>query len=110
MMVCQAHSPQDAPLVFWSIAETLESARLSTLSYHVKVSANSDRGFHLVGTSKPIKRKVIVPVPDRTLLEDLGSCFDFDEPIIIQRKNAVINTLNQLTLHTLYQKAPDERN
>jgi spermidine synthase len=105
ILVCQSHSPQDAPLVYWSIAKTLESAGLSTLSYHVRVSDDSDRGFHLAGTSKPIKRKIHVPVPDRTLLHDLGSCFDFDEHILIQRNHAVINTLDELTLHTFYQKA-----
>jgi spermidine synthase len=110
MMVCQAHSPQDAPLVFWSIAETLESAGLQTLSYHVRVSDNSDRGFHLAGTSKPIKRKIIVPEHDRTLLQDLGSCFEFDEHILIQRNHAVINTLDELNLHTLYQKAVGKKN
>ncbi|MFC4766682.1 adenosylmethionine decarboxylase [Effusibacillus consociatus] len=105
ILVCQSHSPQNAPFVFWSIAETLESAGLPTLSYHVNVPSFGDWGFHLAGHTRPIKRLIQVSIPNRTLPKDLSSWFHFDDAVLSVRKNVEANTLDQLTLHKFYQKA-----
>jgi spermidine synthase len=105
ILVCQSPSPHYAPLVFWSIAETIESAGLPTLSYHVKIDSFVDRGFHIAGHTRPIKRLIKVPVPHRTLPQCLDAWFQFDEDILTVRRNAMINTLEKLTLHSFYQQS-----
>jgi predicted membrane-bound spermidine synthase len=109
ILVCQSNSPHHAPLVFWSIAETLESAGLLTLSYHVRVPSFGDWGFHIAGHTRPIKRLMKVPVPTQTLPQDMAFWFQFDEAVLSVRRNAVLNTLDQLTLHNFYQKAVGPR-
>lgn len=105
ILVCKSASPHDAPLVFWSIAKTMESAGLSTLSYHVRISSDFVQGFHLAGATRPIKRFIEVPTRLQALPQDQTFRFDFEEHILNQRRNALVNSLQELTLHTLYQQA-----
>lgn len=102
ILVCQSQSPRDAPLVFWTIARTLESVGLQTVSYHVNIPSFGDWGFHLAGKVQPLRQSLKVPVSTRTLPDDLLSFFEFDEKILAKRKQAVINTTDQLTLHELF--------
>lgn len=104
ILVCQSHSPEYAPVVFWSICRTLKKAGLKTLSYHTEVPTFGDWGFHLVG-HVPLKwKRNKVTVPHRTLPEDLTSWFQFEDDILYEKKYAVVNKLDHLTLHKVYQK------
>jgi spermidine synthase len=52
-MVVQAGSPYFAPHAFWCIAETVRSAGLSVVPYHVDVPSFGDWGFVLAGHRPP---------------------------------------------------------
>lgn len=104
VLVSQAHSPEDAPLVYWSIGLTLVSAGLCTLSYHREVPSFGDWGFHLAALTPLQWPQTKVPVPQRTLPDDLTEWFCFDEDVAAVREQAVINSLDNLVLHQLYQE------
>lgn len=103
VLVCQSFSPEDAPLVFWSIGLTMKSAGMYTKAYHSYVPSFGDWGFHLAGRAPLTVQSDKIPVPTQTLPSDLSSLFVFPEQILSQRKGALINSLQELTLHKFYQ-------
>ncbi|MFC4770021.1 spermidine synthase [Effusibacillus consociatus] len=105
VLVCQSHSPKKAPIVFWSIARTLESAGLTTISYHLTIPSFGDWGFHLAGKQPLIWRRKKVTVPHRTLPNDLSSWFDFPAKVLAARTRAPVNCMDRLTLHNFYARA-----
>ncbi len=79
VFVCQSNSPADAPLVYWSIGNTIEHAGLTVKSYHTIVpSFGTDWGFHIAANSAyvldQIEQLYVVPTP-RTLPSLLSPLF-----------------------------------
>lgn len=102
ILVCQSHSPKKVPLLFWSIARTLESASFKTLSYHLTVPSFGDWGFHLAAKKPLVWRKKKITVPHRTLPADFSTWFQFPEQILSVRKSAPVNTLENPIMQKLY--------
>ncbi|MED4782338.1 adenosylmethionine decarboxylase [Brevibacillus choshinensis] len=110
VLVCQSFSPEDAPLVYWSIGLTLEDAGLYTKAYHCLVPSFGEWGFHIAGRAPlPVMPKQLL-VPTQTLPSDLASLFAFPTQILEKRKEALVNTLQDLTLHKLYQIEAGKKN
>ncbi|CAM4151241.1 polyamine aminopropyltransferase [Bacillus luti] len=106
--VCQSNSPADAPLVYWSIGNTIENAGLTVKSYHIIVpSFGTDWGFHIAANSSHVLNQIeqlyVVPTP-RTLPSLLAPLFQFKEEHLDHRNNAVLNLESDLTLHHCYQQ------
>lgn len=103
ILVCQSSSPEDTPLIYWSISKTLESESLHTLSYHVNVPWFGDCGFHLAGKEALIwEEGSKIDVPNRSLPYDLTSWFTFPPHVMSVKDQAIINSLECLTLHKFY--------
>ncbi|MDQ1001346.1 putative membrane-bound spermidine synthase [Neobacillus niacini] len=105
VLVIQSASPEDDPLVFWTIDKTLQSASLHTLNYHVNVPWFGDCGFHLVAKKQLEWR---VNIQNRTLSEDLHSMFTFSNRVKSVRKQAGVNTLKSPYLYQLYSTSSQE--
>lgn len=106
--VCQSNSPADAPLVYWSIGNTIEHAGLTVKSYHTIVpSFGTDWGFHIAANSvyvlDQIEQLYVVPTP-RTLPSLLFPLFQFKEEHLEQRNFALLNSESNLILHQCYKK------
>ncbi|MBR9673417.1 spermidine synthase [Bacillus cereus] len=106
--VCQSNSPADAPLVYWSIGNTIEHAGLTVKSYHTIVpSFGTDWGFHLATNSAhvldQIEQLYVVPTP-RTLPALLFPLFQFKEEHLEQRNLALLNSESNLILHQCYKQ------
>lgn len=106
--VCQSNSPADAPLVYWSIGNTIEHAGLTVKSYHTIVpSFGTDWGFHLATNSAhvldQIEQLYVVPTP-RTLPALLFPLFQFKEEHLEQRNLALLNSELNLILHQCYKQ------
>ncbi|PHB09289.1 spermidine synthase [Bacillus wiedmannii] len=106
--VCQSNSPADAPLVYWSIGNTIEHAGLTVKSYHTIVpSFGTDWGFHIAANSayvlNQIEQLYVVPTP-RTLPSLLAPLFQFKEEHLEQRNLALLNSESNLILHQCYKK------
>ncbi len=106
--VCQSNSPADAPLVYWSIGNTIEHAGLTVKSYHTIVpSFGTDWGFHIAANSAyvldQIEQLYVVPTP-RTLPALLFPLFQFKEEHLEQRNLALLNSESNLILHQCYKK------
>ncbi|PDZ18916.1 polyamine aminopropyltransferase [Bacillus anthracis] len=106
--VCQSNSPADAPLVYWSIGNTIEHAGLTVKSYHTIVpSFGTDWGFHIAANSAyvldQIEQLYVVPTP-RTLPSLLSPLFQFKEEHLEQRNLALLNSESNLILHECYKK------
>lgn len=104
ILVCQSHSPDYAPLVYWSIGLTLKGSGLQTLSYHVDVPSFGDWGFHLAAKKPLLWGKKEIPVPTQTLPEDMSTLFDFEQKSRSVLKKAQMNTLEDLKLHEFYSQ------
>ncbi|MFM1651914.1 S-adenosylmethionine decarboxylase [Brevibacillus sp. B_LB10_24] len=102
LIVCQAQSPEEAPLVYWSIARTFESAGLATRSYHVRIPSFGDWGFHLAAPALELPAVLTPAVENRTLPKDLTSLFQYEEQTMSKRLQAQVNSLGSLTLHKLF--------
>ncbi|HHT7175645.1 TPA: polyamine aminopropyltransferase [Bacillus cereus] len=106
--VCQSNSPADAPLVYWSIGNTIEHAGLTVKSYHTIVpSFGTDWGFHIAANSADVLNQIeqlyVVPTP-RTLPSILFPLFQFKEEHLEQRNFALLNSESNLILHQCYKK------
>ncbi|PEW80671.1 spermidine synthase [Bacillus cereus] len=106
--VCQSNSPADAPLVYWSIGNTIEHAGLTVKSYHTIVpSFGTDWGFHIAAKSAyildQIEQLYIVPTP-RTLPSLLAPLFQFKEEHLEHRNQDLVNSESNLILHECYKK------
>lgn len=106
--VCQSNSPADAPLVYWSIGNTIEHAGLTVKSYHTIVpSFGTDWGFHIAASSAHVLNQIeqlyVVPTP-RTLPALLFPLFQFQEEHLEQRNLAPLNSESNLILHQCYKQ------
>ncbi|WP_419956041.1 spermidine synthase [Neobacillus niacini] len=104
ILVCQSHSPEYAPFVYWSIGLSLKGTGMQVKSYHTEVPSFGDWGFHLA-SKKPMhltNRKVVVP--HQTLPEDLSTLFVFPSHFRSVQENTRMNTLSNLTLHEIYKQ------
>jgi predicted membrane-bound spermidine synthase len=104
IMVCQAHSPEFAPLVYWSIGLTLKEAGFHPLCYHAYIPSFGDWGFHLAAKKPLLIHHQKITVPHRTLPEDLSTLFFFPPKMLSLRDQSQINTMTRLTLHQLYKQ------
>ncbi|MDC2866147.1 spermidine synthase [Bacillus sp. BP-3] len=108
VFVCQANSPEDAPLTYWSIGKTIASTGLTVASYHTIVpSFGNDWGFHIATYSSSTLRNISkrsVNVPHRTLPKNLALLFRFRDDLLEERENVKINRRDQLILHRYYGK------
>jgi predicted membrane-bound spermidine synthase len=104
ILVCQSHSPEYAPIVFWSIGLTLKGSGLHILSYQADVPSFGDWGFHLAGKQPLLLGHREAAVPNRTLPEDLSSLFEFTPKVRSVLKLSQMNTLSNLKLHTFYRQ------
>ncbi|MEH7273192.1 spermidine synthase [Neobacillus vireti] len=103
ILVCQSHSPEYAPFVYWSIGLTLKGTGLNIRSYHIPVPSFGDWGFHLA-SKKPLQvRNMKNIVPYSTLPEDLSSLFVFSSNSRSVLENSHTNTLSDLKLHEIYK-------
>lgn len=66
-LVVQSGSPYFAPEAFWSIAETINSADLRTVPYHVDVPSFGDWGFVLAAAGGRPELALNAPAPLRFL-------------------------------------------
>jgi spermidine synthase len=104
MMVCQSNSPEDTPVVYWSIGLTIEQAGFLTRGYHTIVPSFGDWGFHLA-CKKPVHNKCKkVPVSHKTLPYNLESLFEFKNDILTYKNQAIVNWEKQLQLHDIYTR------
>jgi predicted membrane-bound spermidine synthase len=104
ILVCQSHSPEYAPFVYWSIGLSLKGTGMHVRSYHTEVPSFGDWGFH-IASKKPLylpNRKVAVPY--QTLPEDLSTLFVFPSKFRSVRENSHMNTLSNLKLHEIYKQ------
>lgn len=102
IIVCQSNSPKQAPVLYWSIAKTLKSVGLHTLSYHVNVPSFGDWGFHIAGF-KSLKWKTNkISVTTETLPIDLSLLTNFSPQILSAKHNAIVNSLESLSLHEIW--------
>lgn len=104
ILVCQSHSPEYAPFVYWSIGLSLKGTGMHIRSYHTDVPSFGDWGFHLASKKQlqSLNRKVIVP--NQTLPKDLSSLFSFPSKSMSVRENSHMNTLSNLKLHEIYKQ------
>ncbi|PAK35558.1 adenosylmethionine decarboxylase [Peribacillus simplex] len=103
-LVCQSGSPEDVPKTFWSIAETIKKAGLLTLEYNVTVPSFGLWGFHLGAHKKLAKKIPQISVSHQALPDNMEPLFKVPSAIMSVRKDAVINSLDNLRLHELYEQ------
>ncbi|MDP4157654.1 MAG: spermidine synthase, partial [Bacillota bacterium] len=101
LFVCQAHSLELTPLVYWSIGKTIESAGFQTLSYHTIVPSFGDWGFHLGSKKSILWGDKKVQVPTRTLPNNLASLSYFSPHMLEKKKLALLNSMNNSILHMI---------
>ncbi|WP_108670522.1 adenosylmethionine decarboxylase [Peribacillus acanthi] len=104
VLVCQANSPYDAPIAYWSIGETINSAGLNTLPYNVIVPSFGLWGFHLAAHKELTKILPDPTVPNKTFSSEKDKLFRIPSSIKALRKQAIVNTNDELKLHDLYQE------
>jgi predicted membrane-bound spermidine synthase len=104
ILVCQSHSPEYAPFVYWSIGLSLKGTGMHIKSYHTEVPSFGDWGFHLASKKQLDLQHRKVYVPNQTLPEDLSSLFVFPSKYRSVRENTHMNTLSNLKLHEIYQQ------
>jgi predicted membrane-bound spermidine synthase len=104
ILVCQSHSPEYAPFVYWSIGLSLKGTGMHVRSYHTAVPSFGDWGFHLA-SKKPLylpNKKAVVP--HQTLPEDMSTLFVFPSTFRSVQENSHMNTLSNLKLHEIYKQ------
>nr|WP_263324018.1 spermidine synthase [Neobacillus sp. Marseille-Q6967] len=105
ILVCQSHSPEYAPLVYWSIGLTLKGTGMHVQSYHINVPSFGDWGFHLAAKKPLAVDDIKLSIPNTTTLpEDLSTLFVFSPMVQSVLEEAQINKLSNLKLHEFYRK------
>ncbi|WHZ01888.1 spermidine synthase [Neobacillus sp. YX16] len=102
ILVCQSHSPEYAPFLYWSIGLSLKGTGMNIRSYHIDVPSFGDWGFHLASKKHLQMMHKKVSVPYQTLPEDLSELFVFPSKYRSVRENSHMNTLSNLKLHEIY--------
>jgi spermidine synthase len=103
IIVCQSHSPEDSPLVYWSIYHTLKSVGMHTKSYQVYVPSFGDWGFNIASLKKLTLSGKKVSVPTQTLPRNLATLFRIPKEVLEDKYDAKPNTLKNLRLYKYYQ-------
>ncbi|WHX99472.1 spermidine synthase [Neobacillus sp. DY30] len=104
ILVCQSHSPEYAPFVYWSIGLSIKGTGMHVRSYHTAVPSFGDWGFHLA-SKKPLYLPNKKPaIPHQTLPEDLSTLFVFPSTFRSVQENSHMNTLSNLKLHEIYKQ------
>jgi spermidine synthase len=101
LFVCQAHSLELTPLVYWSIGKTIESAGYQTLSYHTIVPSFGDWGFHMGSKKAILWGDKKVQVSARTLPPKLESLSYFSPHTLEKKKLAIVNSMKNSILHMI---------
>jgi spermidine synthase len=102
VLVCQSNSPEETPVVYWSIGKTMEQAGFETTGYHTIVPSFGDWGFQL-GTKQPLPAQPAqIPVAQRTLPADLDSLFHFPAEWIAYQQEAIVNSQDNVKLHEIF--------
>jgi spermidine synthase len=102
MIVIQSNSTEDMPRVYWSIHHTLKSVGMNTKSYFIYVPSFGDWGFQIASFKNFIPGRKKVPVPNQTLPKNLSSLFKLPREVILEKNNALPNTLKNLRLFNYY--------
>ena len=103
VLVCQSNSPDDAPRTFWSIGKTIQGAGLHTRGYNTIVPSFGLWGFHLATHKKQVDEIPAISVPHQAIEKDMNSLFKIPAAIKFEQRHAILNSVNHLTLHKLYQ-------
>ena len=107
VIVTQATSPYYARQAFWCIAETMEAAGFSTLSYHLNVPSFGEWGFH-VGALGPMGAAPLqFSVNRRFLDESVWMAMRVFSPDI-ERIASEINELDKPVLARYYRRGWSE--
>jgi spermidine synthase len=101
LFVCQAHSLDLTPLVYWSIGKTIESAGYQTLCYHMIVPSFGDWGFHIASKKPIVWGNQQVQVPTQTLPTKLESLSFFTPHMLEKKKLAIVNSMKNSILHMI---------
>lgn len=104
ILVCQSHSPEYAPFVYWSIGLSLKGTGMHVRSYHTEVPSFGDWGFHLASKKQLHLPNRKVAVPYQTLPDDLSTLFVFPSKFRSVQENSHMNTLSNLKLHEIYNQ------
>ncbi|WP_163100659.1 adenosylmethionine decarboxylase [Peribacillus alkalitolerans] len=104
VLVCQSNSPEDAPIAYWSIGETIKSSGLNTLPYNVIVPSFGLWGYHLGAHKELTKKLPDVTVPHKTFSSEKDKLFQIPSSIKALRKLAIVNTYDELKLHEIYKE------
>ena len=103
VLVCQSNSPDDAPRTFWSIGKTIQGAGLHTRGYNTIVPSFGLWGFQLATHKKQVDEIPEISVPHQAIEKDMNSLFKIPAAIKFEQRHAILNSVNHLTLHKLYQ-------
>ncbi|RFU66186.1 adenosylmethionine decarboxylase [Peribacillus saganii] len=103
-LVCQSNSPEDAPVAFWSVGETLSTTGLNTLAYVVVVPSFGLWGFHLATREKMAEKFPEISVPHQALPANMNHLLMIPESIMEEREDAIVNSKSNLQLHEIYQQ------
>lgn len=104
ILVCQSHSPEYAPFVYWSIGLSLKGTGMHVRSYHTEVPSFGDWGFHMASKKRLHLSNRKVVVPHQTLPKDLSTLFVFPAKYRSVQENSHMNTLSNLRLHEIYKQ------
>jgi spermidine synthase len=104
VLVCQSNSPEDAPIAYWSIGETIKSAGLNSIPYNVIVPSFGLWGYHLAAHKELTKNLPEVSVPNKTFTSEKDKLFRIPSSIKALRRQAIVNTNDELKLHEIYQE------
>lgn len=104
VLVCQSNSPEEAPKSFWSIGKTLQAAGFYTREYQVLVPSFGLWGFHLA-TKKELAGEIPeISVPHEALPKNMVRLFNLSSTALSEKQHAIVNELDNLTLHELYEE------
>ncbi|MBM7703299.1 spermidine synthase [Metabacillus iocasae] len=104
IIVCQSNSPEDTPIVYWSIAKTIQSAGFNVTSYHTIVPSFGDWGFHLASKTQLTRNNSRLQVQTITLRNNIEKLFSFPTSINSMKEQAIINSKQSLSLHETFLK------
>lgn len=107
VLVCQSNSPDDAPQTFLSIGKTIRKAGLKTRGYQIIVPSFGVWGFHLASKGKYSRKIPEISVSHQAIPTDMNSLFEMSSTLKSKQEEVIINSIDDLKLHELYQKEID---
>jgi spermidine synthase len=103
IIVCQSHSTEDTPRVYWSIYHTFRSLGMNTKSYYTYVPSFGDWGFHVASYKELNPARIKVSVPTQTLPKKITSLFNLPKELLAKKKHAMPNSTKNLRLFRYYR-------